>query len=145
MRLVTIRFSLSSSLIDHVLVYQFIDYTAGPLHEQLSINPPTPKFHAIIDAYGLPDASLYIHSEAYLAPDGIFVSAGPQPDGFGSVLKMIWHFALCPRWAGGTNRKFRYVFVAVVSRNLDQFFRVMIAWPNKTELEEIQKLVAEGR
>lgn len=108
---------------------EFIDYTAAPLHEQLSSNPPNPKFHAIIDAYGLPDASLYTSSEAYLAPGGTFVSAGPQPGGFGSTLKLAWHFYLRPRWAGGTKRNFSIVSLKT----------------NKTELEEIQKLVAEGK
>lgn len=108
---------------------EFFDYTKAPLHEQLLNNPPTPKFHAILEAVGFGDPSLYSASEAYLAPDGIFISTGPQPDGLFSFFQVAWHFFLQPRWAGGINRTFSGVRVK----------------PNKAELEEIQQLVADGK
>ncbi|KAG6831298.1 hypothetical protein H0H92_011505 [Tricholoma furcatifolium] len=58
---------------------EFIDYTKTPLHEYLAANPPSPKFHVILDAVALTDISLYSNSPAYLAPNGIFLSTGPMP------------------------------------------------------------------
>ncbi|KAK0494655.1 hypothetical protein EDD18DRAFT_1310370 [Armillaria luteobubalina] len=51
---------------------EFIDYTKQPLHEYLAQNPPSPKFHIILDAVALKDPSLFTHSPAYLAPGGTF-------------------------------------------------------------------------
>ncbi|RXW21116.1 hypothetical protein EST38_g4734 [Candolleomyces aberdarensis] len=62
---------------------EFIDYTkVGPLHEYFSKNSPSTKFNVIFDAVGMFDPSLYTYSKRYLAPNGVFISAGPQPHGF---------------------------------------------------------------
>jgi len=77
------------------------------LHQQLAKTPPTPKFHAILDAVG--SHELYYHSEAYLAPDGVYSCPGSQIYGFGDVPREIWALFnkhLRPRWLGGTNRKY---------------------------------------
>lgn len=69
-------------------VDEFIDYTkVGPLHVHLSQNPPTVKYNVILEAVGIFDPSLYTHSKPYLAPNGIFVSVGPQPK---FDLKSLW-------------------------------------------------------
>ncbi|GLB43433.1 putative zinc-binding dehydrogenase [Lyophyllum shimeji] len=89
---------------------EFIDYTKQPIHEYLKANPPSPKFHAIVDAIGLMDPSLYTSSPAYLAPNGIFISAGDLPS-----MSQLWHFCkllaaiVWPRWLGGTPRKWRLI------------------------------------
>lgn len=91
---------------------QFIDYTKEPPYKTLERDPPTPKFHVILEAVGNIDLPLYTHSEAYLAPGGIFVSVVPQPSGIGEVPSLgryIWGALLRPRWLGGTKRKWRCV------------------------------------
>ncbi|KAJ3530617.1 hypothetical protein NMY22_g8500 [Coprinellus aureogranulatus] len=63
---------------------EFIDYTkVGPLHKYLHDNPPSTKYNVILEAVGWFDPSLYTYSSRYLAPNGVFVSVGPTPDGFG--------------------------------------------------------------
>ncbi|KAK0495808.1 hypothetical protein EDD18DRAFT_1286241 [Armillaria luteobubalina] len=92
---------------------EFIDYTKQPLHEYLAQNPPSPKFHIILDAVALKDPSLFTHSPAYLAPGGTFVSTGSiqglHP--FNLVLKtavaMLW-----PSWLGGVPRSHKTVMLA---------------------------------
>jgi len=45
----------------HTIVFmQFIDYTKMPLHEYLTQNPPTTKYHAIYDAVGLRSIPFHI-------------------------------------------------------------------------------------
>ena len=89
-----------------------MDYTKAPLYQQLEADPPEPKFHVFIEAVGLADLELYTHSPAYLAPNGMFISVGPQPSG--PVLRSLPHLAryffetlLRPRWLGGTPREWR--------------------------------------
>lgn len=86
---------------------QFIDYTKGPVHEQLVKDPPSPKFHAFLEAVGTSDPTLYLRSEAYLAPGAVFASVGPQPSlegGYIGVARLI--LALCtPGFLGGVKRK----------------------------------------
>ena len=67
-------------------------------------NPPQPKFHAMLEAVGNADWQLYTHSEAYLAPGGVFLSVGPQGSGVGYFL---WKVYLQPGFLGGTKRKFK--------------------------------------
>ncbi|KAF8061553.1 hypothetical protein FPV67DRAFT_1704135 [Lyophyllum atratum] len=112
----------------------FIDYTKQPLHEYLAANPPSPKFHIIFDAVALVDPSLYTHSPAYLAPNGIFISTGPMPKNTSAselwkVVKTVFAAFLTPTWLGGTPRK----------------YKVFMMKHNKARLEEIQKMVADGR
>lgn len=70
---------------------EFIDYTKEPVHEYLKANPPSPKFHAVVDAIGLVDPSLYTSSPAYLAPNGLFISSGPIPKDMSS--REWWGFS----------------------------------------------------
>ena len=97
---------------------QFIDYTAGPLHLALSKNPPSPKFHVILDAVGLDDPSLYVNSRPYLAPNGIYLSTGPMPSfslgGMSDMLSLILHAFLRPRWLGGVPSAFKSVILPVL-------------------------------
>jgi hypothetical protein len=70
-------------------------------------NPPSPKFHAVLEAVGTADPDLYIHSEAYLAPGGIFASVGPQP-GVGGGITGLLRLLLAlgrPAILGGVKRK----------------------------------------
>ena len=60
-------------------LYQFIDYTKGPVYEQLSRNPPSPKFDAFLEAVGISDPQLYLQSSAYMVRGGLFASVGPKP------------------------------------------------------------------
>ncbi|TFK55244.1 NAD(P)-binding protein [Heliocybe sulcata] len=113
---------------------EFVDYTKEPLEKQLTEKPPSPKFHVIFDAVGLLDPSLYTHSPAYLAPDGIFVSTGPQPKGINAkemktTAKMLWEIFLRPGWLGGTKRKWRLVQVK----------------HKKEDLEAIAQMISEGK
>ncbi|TFY82743.1 hypothetical protein EWM64_g1270 [Hericium alpestre] len=76
---------------------EFIDYTKQDVASYLKKNPPSPKFHAIFDAYGLSDPSLYSKSEDYLAPGGLFTCVGPQPHGFTGALhmgKLVWFMSV---------------------------------------------------
>ena len=88
---------------------QFIDYTKEPLVTFLSDNPPSIKYHAIFDAVGLIDPSLFTHSANYLAPGGIFATTGPLPHGLG--IKDIWNIfrtigaVTIPAWLGNVDRR----------------------------------------
>ena len=88
---------------------QFYDYTKQPVHEALIQNPPSSKFDVILEAVGLAYVPFYKHSEAYLAPNGIYISVGPIPHGFGEALSLLWNIFMRPKWAGGTKRRFTYV------------------------------------
>ena len=88
---------------------QFYDYTKQPIHEALVQNPPSSKFDVFLEAVGHAYVPLFTHSEAYLAPNGTYISVGPTPDGFGETLSLLWNVYTRPRWAGGTNRRFKCV------------------------------------
>ncbi|KAF5387131.1 hypothetical protein D9615_001846 [Tricholomella constricta] len=112
---------------------EFIDYTKTPLHEYLAANPPSPKFHIILDAVALIDPSLYTYSPAYLAPNGIFITTGPMPkDTSGSELwktvKTVFAAYLRPTWLGGTKRK----------------YKIFMVKHRKSRLDDIQKMVSDG-
>jgi len=92
---------------------QFIDYTKEPLDQYLTANPPSPKYHVFFDAVALLDPSLYIHSPAYIAPGGVFLSNGPTPKfSLGCIAQIVWtiHAAAFPTWLGGVPRRWRQVF-----------------------------------
>ncbi|TFY68889.1 hypothetical protein EVG20_g3367 [Dentipellis fragilis] len=110
---------------------QFVDYTKQDIATYLSQNPPTPKFHGILDAFGLPNASLYANSEKYLAPGGIYASVGPQPHRLGDVPKLLELLfdMVRPTWLGGVKRKFAFISVKV----------------DTEDLNEIQDLLATGK
>lgn len=103
---------------------EFIDYTAGPLHETLTKNPPSPKFHAILDAVGLSDPSLYTRSRAYLAPGGIYLSTSPSPSfslsGVAELCALVFHAYLRPRWLGGVSQAYKIYMLEHDSGDLRQ-------------------------
>ncbi|KAJ7130309.1 NAD(P)-binding protein [Mycena epipterygia] len=112
-------------------VDEFIDYTEAPLVEQLISKPPSPKFHAIYDAVGLTDPALYLNSASYLAPGGIYLTAGTLPSTrteITGVLRQIVEGLLRPTWLGGVPRKYVPLFVNM----------------GKKDLETVRDLVAEG-
>lgn len=87
---------------------QIFDYTIAPLHLQLKNKPPSPKFDVFFECVGLPEPHLYSNSMAYLAPNGTFVSVGPQPNSIGtfvSVLYTIFEAKMRPTWLGGVPAK----------------------------------------
>ena len=89
---------------------QFYDYTKQPIHEALAQNPPSPKFDVFLEAVGHAYVPLYTHSEAYLAPNGTYISVGPTPHGVGETLNLLWSVFIHPTWAGGTKRQFKCAF-----------------------------------
>ncbi|KAJ6591715.1 hypothetical protein DFH09DRAFT_1025689 [Mycena vulgaris] len=112
-------------------VDEFIDYTQAPLVEQLISKPPSPKFHAIFDAVGLTDPALYLNSASYLAPGGMYLTAGTLPKTrkeIMGILRQVFEGILRPSWLGGVPRKYRWVLV-----NL-----------GKKDLEIVRDLVAKG-
>ncbi|KAH7108462.1 hypothetical protein BKA62DRAFT_682267 [Auriculariales sp. MPI-PUGE-AT-0066] len=120
----------------------FLDYTQRPLHEQLKANPPQPKFHAIIDAVGLMDQKIYIHSPAYLQPTGVFVSCMGGPKGSGlaavrEVLGFIW--ARRPVFLGGVNRRWKSVYTIHREEELLQ----LAQWMEEGKLKPVVDSVFE--
>ncbi|KAF8172608.1 NAD(P)-binding protein [Mycena galopus ATCC 62051] len=113
-------------------VDEFIDYTQTPLVEQLLAKPPSPKFHALFDAAGLSDPALYLNSASYLAPGGMYTSAGSFPHSrteiFG-VLRQLCEAFLRPTWLGGVPRKCAP--------------KIMIDF-GKEDIEIVRNLVATG-
>lgn len=107
----------------------FFDYTKEPLHGYLKKNPPSTKYHLFFDAgksprstarwlcenfyeltvavtiAGLAEPDLYIHSPAYLAPGGIFVSTG----GGGAISSLLRtaFWIIWPSWLGGAPRPWK--------------------------------------
>ncbi|KAF9789558.1 hypothetical protein BJ322DRAFT_543179 [Thelephora terrestris] len=63
------------------------------------------RFRSWKRSVGIDVTFLYTRSEAYLKPDGIFVTCGPKPSGFISALGFLWDLILRPRWLGGTKRR----------------------------------------
>ncbi|EGN95474.1 hypothetical protein SERLA73DRAFT_186503 [Serpula lacrymans var. lacrymans S7.3] len=114
-------------------VDDFLDYTKAPIHKQLEDNPPSPKYHLIVDAVGLVNPSLYTHSEAYLAPGGVFVSTGPLPSfswkGISDIVSTINEVFLRPSWLGGTKRTWKLVNVV----------------HKKEDLYSLRDLLADGK
>ncbi|KAH9841922.1 uncharacterized protein C8Q71DRAFT_700158 [Rhodofomes roseus] len=110
---------------------EFVDYTKAPLHQTLISYPLAEKFHVLLEAVGLMDTSLYVHSEAYIAPGGIFISVGPQPKGFDVVglAKLAWKMYLQPRFLGGTKRS----------------WKVLQVRPKHADQEQIATYLAEGK
>ncbi|KAI0361552.1 NAD-P-binding protein [Trametes cingulata] len=103
---------------------EFFDYTKAPLHEQLVAAQPTPKYHIFFEAVGLADKELFTRSAAYLAPNGVFISVGPQ----GSVGKMasyVWNVFLRPGFLGGTKRTWKLAAVKPVHKDLEEFAKLV--------------------
>ncbi|KAJ7175689.1 NAD(P)-binding protein [Mycena filopes] len=103
-------------------VDEFIDYTEAPLVTQLISHPPSPKFHVIFDAVGLTDPALYLKSASYLAPGGVYVTAGTLPKDlkeFGGMLRQVFEGMLRPAWLGGVPRKYGMVTVNLGKKNIE--------------------------
>lgn len=79
------------------------------MHEQLEAADVTPKFHVFYEAVGLIDPALFVHSPAYLAPGGIFLSVGPTSSGYsyGEIANFVWNVLLRPSFLGGVKRKWK--------------------------------------
>ncbi|KAH7912134.1 NAD(P)-binding protein [Hygrophoropsis aurantiaca] len=114
---------------------EFIDYTTTPLHQYLTENPPSPKFHLIFDAAGLVDPSLYKHSEAYLAPGGTYISTGPTPSftwggprGLSNLLS-TFREVMTPTWLWGTRRSWKLVSLV----------------HSQEDLKRLREMLAEGK
>jgi hypothetical protein len=88
---------------------QFYDYTKQPVLEALIQNPPSSKFDVFLEAVGHAYVPLFTNSEAYLAPNGTYISVGPTPDGFVETMSLLWNVFMHPKWAGGTKRQYEYV------------------------------------
>ncbi|PIL31907.1 hypothetical protein GSI_06611 [Ganoderma sinense ZZ0214-1] len=105
---------------------QFFDYTKQPLHEQLIASDPNPKYRVFLEAVGIIDPTLFVESEKYLAPGGVFLSVGPQGSGY---LNFLWKVLLQPSWLGGTKRTWKMISVD----------------PTRKDLANFAKLVEEGK
>ncbi|KAJ7039764.1 hypothetical protein C8F04DRAFT_1084745 [Mycena alexandri] len=104
-------------------VDEFIDYTQAPLVEQLRLNPPSPKFHALLDAVGLTDPGLYLNSASYLAPGGIYLTAGTLPKTLTEitgVMRQLFEGFLRPTRLGGVPRQYTLFFANLEQENLEK-------------------------
>ncbi|KAG9081108.1 hypothetical protein FRC07_014640, partial [Ceratobasidium sp. 392] len=111
---------------------EVIDYAAHTPHEYFSANPPTPKFHGILDSIGN-TPQLFIRSPEYLAPNGRFASVGPNLEKLGGLPDALWGIiqtSLWPRWLGGVPRQ----------------HEIIIHTDNKkTSLDALAELVNKGQ
>ncbi|CAE6427509.1 hypothetical protein ACGC1H_004593 [Rhizoctonia solani] len=85
---------------------EVIDYTVQPVHAHFAANPPTPKFHGILDCVGN-TPQLFLRSPAYLAPSSKFISTGPSIDKLSQLPGVLWGMlqtSAWPRWLGGVPR-----------------------------------------
>lgn len=67
----------------------------------------TPKYDVFYETVGILDPALFVHSPAYLAPKGIFLSVGPQGSGIGNIVSFAWNVLLRPSFLGGVKRKWK--------------------------------------
>ncbi|KAL1951878.1 hypothetical protein VTO73DRAFT_1027 [Trametes versicolor] len=101
---------------------EFFDYTKAPLHEQLVAANVSPKYDVFFETAGLMDPTLYVHSAAYLAPKGIFLSVGPQGPG---VASFAWNVLLRPSFLGGVKRKWKLIQVKSSQEDLKGFAKLV--------------------
>lgn len=89
---------------------EIFDYTAQPLHEQLTAKfSGANSFDLIFDAAGT--RSLFLHSPSYLIPSGRFLAVGGDLHSY-SVSRFVLDIFLNtwqPTWLGGTPRKFTFL------------------------------------
>ncbi|OJT04705.1 Zinc-type alcohol dehydrogenase-like protein C16A3.02c [Trametes pubescens] len=106
---------------------EFFDYTKAPLHEQLIAANVTPKYQVFYEAVGIMDPALFIHSPAYLAPNGVFLSVGPSPSGaaYGTIASFAWNVLLRPSFLGGVKRKWKLVAVKPIPKDLKDFAKLV--------------------
>ncbi|KAJ6581358.1 hypothetical protein B0H19DRAFT_1330286 [Mycena capillaripes] len=103
-------------------VDEFIDYTVAPLVEQLLSEPPSPKFHALFDAAGLTDPALYLNCASYLAPGGMYLTAGTLPGNLKEIVgvaRQVFEGLLRPTWLGGVPRKYSSVSVTLGKKDIE--------------------------
>ncbi|KAF9647155.1 NAD(P)-binding protein [Thelephora ganbajun] len=120
-------------------VDEFYDYTKQPIHEALVQNPPSSKFDVIFEAVGHAYIPLYTHSEAYLAPNGTYISVGPTPDGFSETLSLLWNFFMHPKWAGGTKRRFEILRINKTGELLDEIAKAITDGKVKPVIDSVYK------
>ncbi|KAF7367257.1 Quinone oxidoreductase [Mycena sanguinolenta] len=128
-------------------VDEFIDYTAAPLVEQLLANPPSPKFHALYDAVGLTDPALYLNCASYLAPGGMYLSAGTLPHSwkeFGGLLRQAFEGHLRPAWLGGVPRKFGAITVDFGNKEIEACRDLIAKGAVKPVLDSVHLFDQEG-
>jgi len=120
-------------------VDEFYDYTKQPIHEALSENPPSSKFDIFLEAVGIAYVPLFTHSEAYLAPNGTYISVGPMPGGFGETMSLLWNVFLHPKWAGGTRRRFQVISVDLTTELLDNVAKMITDGKVKHVIDSVHK------
>ncbi|KAF8439684.1 chaperonin 10-like protein [Boletus edulis BED1] len=100
---------------------KFLDYTARPLAEQLSDDPPEPRFGMILDAAGSLDTALYTNSAAYVKKGGAYVTTGPYPDksGWMCLLGRWASVVLRPSFLGGTPTTWKIVHVVNIKEDME--------------------------
>jgi len=120
-------------------VDEFYDYTKQPIHEALIQNPPSSKFDVFLEAVGRAYVPLFTHSEAYLAPNGIYISVGPTPHGFGETLSLVWNVYMRPKWAGGTNRRFEMLKPGITTELLADVAKMIVDGKIKPVIDSVYK------
>ncbi|TFK27372.1 quinone oxidoreductase [Coprinopsis marcescibilis] len=111
---------------------EFIDYTqVGPLHKHLVKNPPSDKYNVILEAVGLFDPSLYTFSKAYLAPNGVYISVGPQP-------KLKWKTI----WDG---LRLTTMYLPSFLTGFKATFKVTWVEHDKERFAQFRQLIEEGK
>lgn len=121
------------------------------MYKQLEREPPTTKFHLMFDGVGDQNVPLFSHSEAYLAPGGMYVTvgAGPifKPRALLNRLWLLWTIKM-PRWLGGTNRVWKYVpfFLRNRLHELTLLYRQLpVMAVQQQKLENLAQYVSDGK
>jgi len=109
---------------------QVFDYTAKPLHEQLlaaNISPPYNIIYDCVDA----NPDLFVHSAKYLAPNGLYVSTGPNFHSLAALPKVAWGMTRIywPVLLGGTKRD----------------FKIFLFKSEKKKLQDLADMISEGK
>ncbi|EFI28441.1 quinone oxidoreductase [Coprinopsis cinerea okayama7 len=115
---------------------EFIDYTkVGPLHKYLEKSPPSPKYNVVLEAVGIYDPSLYTSSKSYLAPNGVYLSVGPQPKlGWKTVWDTLRLFTVfLPSFLTG----YRTKFAIPVVKNEENRLERLRAWLEEGKLKPV--------
>jgi len=132
----TVDCSASGRNIDYVKglgADQAFDYTASPLHEQLLAANISPPYNVIFDCVDA-SAPLFLASSKYLAPNGVYISTGPNVHTFSGLPSALWGMTriFWPTLLGGTNRQFK-------------IFLLTAATAGKDKLQNLADLIAEGK
>ena len=97
---------------------------------------------------GTSDPTLYLHSEAYLAPGAVFASVGPQPSIHGgfSGLARLFLALLRPGFLGGVKRQWTYVprILFKHCKRLKHVCRLISAADRPDEWKKFGKYVTDG-